>query len=68
MEKMRQVRSALLELGFISKQGRGSHEVWFDPNQPKRRIVLYGKNSKDAPKYQTSRVRRFKRGMMTYQW
>jgi predicted RNA binding protein YcfA (HicA-like mRNA interferase family) len=66
MTKLRQLRLALRELGFTSRLGRGSHEVWTDPQQPARRVILYGKNGDDARKYQASRVRRFRGGAMVY--
>ncbi|HLZ62296.1 MAG TPA: type II toxin-antitoxin system HicA family toxin [Ktedonosporobacter sp.] len=64
--KMRALRSTLRELGFVSRPGRGSHEVWMDPEQPRRRVVLYGKSGNDAPRYLGTRVRKFRRGMMMY--
>jgi predicted RNA binding protein YcfA (HicA-like mRNA interferase family) len=65
--KMRELRSALRDLGFVSRLGRGSHEVWTDPASPRRRVVLYGKDGNDAPKYQMSRVRHhLQRGAMVY--
>ncbi len=64
VQKMRELRTVLDELGFESRPGKGSHQVWVDPAQPQRRVVLYGRDGSDAHRYQMSQVRKFKRGMM----
>jgi predicted RNA binding protein YcfA (HicA-like mRNA interferase family) len=66
VQKMRELRAVLGELGFESRPGKGSHEVWIDPVQPQRRVVLYGRNGKDAHRYQATRVRKLKRGATVY--
>jgi hypothetical protein len=66
MKKVRELRALLRELGFVSRSGRGSHEVWIDPQAPQRRVVLCGRDGDDALKYQAARVRAFKRGTMMY--
>jgi predicted RNA binding protein YcfA (HicA-like mRNA interferase family) len=65
--KMRELRETLRELGFESRPGRGSHEVWVDPAQPRRRVVLHGKDCKDAHRYQAAQVRKYRRGMVVYE-
>jgi predicted RNA binding protein YcfA (HicA-like mRNA interferase family) len=66
VQKMRELRTVLCELGFESRPGKGSHEVWVDPVQPQRRVVLYGRNGNDAHRYQATRVRKLKRGAVVY--
>ena len=66
MKKVRELRALLRELGFVSRSGRGSHEVWVDPLAPQRRVVLCGRDGDDAQKYQATQVRTFKRGVMIY--
>lgn len=66
MMKLRQLRTELREMGFEAHRGRGSHEIWIDPAQPRRRVVLAGSDGTDALKYQLMRVRRFQRGMMIF--
>jgi hypothetical protein len=71
MEKMSTLRSTLRELGFTSRPGHGNHEVWTDPAQPRRRVILYGKDSNESHKLQITQARdtkrTFKRGTMIYQ-
>jgi predicted RNA binding protein YcfA (HicA-like mRNA interferase family) len=64
--KMRELRETLRDLGFESRPGRGSHEVWVDPAQPQRRVVLHGKDSKDARRYQAAQVHRYRPTSMIY--
>jgi predicted RNA binding protein YcfA (HicA-like mRNA interferase family) len=66
MKKVRELRALLRDLGFVSRSGRGSHEVWVDPQAPRRRVVLCGRDGDDAQKYQAAQVRAFKRGSMVY--
>lgn len=61
VQNMQAIRTTLRELGFEVRQGKGSHEVWIDPSQPKRRVVLHGRGSKDARRYQSAQIRRFRR-------
>ncbi len=67
VQKMREIRATLRELGFECRSGKGSHEVWTDPASPQRRVVLYGRDGDDIHRYQAARVRRFKRGSMMRQ-
>ncbi len=67
MIKLHQLRITLRAWGFKARRGRGSHEVWTDPRQPQRRVVLYGKDSDDARKFQAARICKFRRGTMVYQ-
>ncbi len=64
MIKLHQLRITLRAWGFKVRRGRGSHEVWTDPRQPQRHVVLYGKDSDDARKVQAARIRKFRRGIM----
>jgi predicted RNA binding protein YcfA (HicA-like mRNA interferase family) len=66
MVKLRELRSELRQLGFVPRQGKGSHEVWTDPQRPRRNVVLSGAGGEDAKPFQISKVRRFRRGMMVY--
>lgn len=56
MKKNRELRSALREMGFSSRRGRGSHEIWV--NNAGIKIVLCGKDGHDAKPYQAKRVRK----------
>lgn len=67
MIKIRHVRTELKALGFEPKAGKGSHEIWTDPQAPQHRLVLSGSDGSDALKYQLARVRKFRRGMMVYE-
>ncbi|HYU75700.1 MAG TPA: type II toxin-antitoxin system HicA family toxin [Ktedonobacteraceae bacterium] len=64
--KLREMRAELQRLGFQARRGRGSHEIWTDPAQPRRRIVLSGAGGDDAQPYQVAKMRNFRRGMMIY--
>jgi predicted RNA binding protein YcfA (HicA-like mRNA interferase family) len=64
--KLRALRSELRQLGFEARRGKGSHEIWTDPEQPRRKVVLYGLGGDDAKPFQVSKVRRFQRGTMIY--
>ena len=66
MMKMRKLRDDLRKQGFLSRRGKGSHEVWWHPRSPWQHIVLYGKGGDDVKKYQSTRVRKFRKGMMVY--
>ena len=60
--KLRDVRTELRALGFVRRAGKGSHEIWTDPMQPGRRVVLYGRGSDELHKYQATLLRKLKRG------
>jgi len=66
MKKIGALRVQLRQSGWTCRQGRGSHEIWQDPDDRRRRVVLSGRNSKDALHYQEARVRKFHRGLMVY--
>lgn len=66
VQKMQEIRTTLRELGFEARPGKGSHEIWIDPAQPQRRVVIHGRGSKDAHRYQSAQVRRLRRSTMTY--
>lgn len=66
--KLRVLRSELRQLGLTPRQGKGSHEIWTDPDQPGRRVVLYGSGGDDAKSFQVSKVRQFRRGTMIYRY
>jgi predicted RNA binding protein YcfA (HicA-like mRNA interferase family) len=66
MLKVRKLRTMLREGGYRSRPGRGSHEVWVHPLQPRRRVVLTGCDGDEAKPYQVARVRKFRKGMMVY--
>ncbi len=66
MEKMGALRVQLRKAGWMCRRGRGSHEIWRDPGDRRRRVVLNGRDGDDAPRYQQARVRKFHKGMMVY--
>jgi predicted RNA binding protein YcfA (HicA-like mRNA interferase family) len=65
-KKLARLRADLKALGFSSRSGKGSHEIWTNPQQPQQRVVLYGRNGEDAHRYPAARLRKFRRGMMLY--
>jgi predicted RNA binding protein YcfA (HicA-like mRNA interferase family) len=67
MIKLRALRSELRQLGFEPRQGKGSHEIWTDPERPRRKVVLYGPGGDDAKPFQVSKVRQFQRRMMIFE-
>ena len=49
--KIRHLKTALRNAGFIPRQGgKGSHTVWKHP-QYKKNVVISGRDSNDAPIY-----------------
>ncbi len=67
MKKMGDLRAQLRKAGWTRRRGRGSHEIWHDPGDGRRRVVLSKRDGADAPRYQQARVRKFHRGMMVYE-
>jgi predicted RNA binding protein YcfA (HicA-like mRNA interferase family) len=61
------LRKQLRQAGWQCRQGSGSHQIWHDPANSQRRVVLSGRDGEDAPKYQSARVRKFHCGMMVYE-
>ncbi|MBE9045615.1 type II toxin-antitoxin system HicA family toxin [Pleurocapsales cyanobacterium LEGE 10410] len=57
-KKIRELKSMLKKAGFtlLKDRGKGSHTVWEHPNV-KQNVILSGKDSKDAQKYQEKRVK-----------
>ncbi len=49
--KIRELKKALRQAGFVCKRTRGSHERWIHPELPDLPITLAGKDSKDAKLY-----------------
>jgi predicted RNA binding protein YcfA (HicA-like mRNA interferase family) len=60
MVKLSVLRRELEELGFSSRPGKGSHEVWTHPGYG-RNVVLHGAGGRDAKPSQVAKVRRFHR-------
>jgi predicted RNA binding protein YcfA (HicA-like mRNA interferase family) len=58
--KLSVLRRELEDLGFSSRPGKGSHEVWTCPGYG-RNVVLYGADGEDAKPYQVAKVHRFHR-------
>ena len=56
-KKIRELKSILKKAGFtlLKDRGKGSHTVWEHPNV-EQNVILSGKDSKDAQKYQEKRV------------
>lgn len=57
-KKIRELKSILKNAGFtlLKDRGKGSHTVWEHPNV-EQNVILSGKDSKDAQKYQDKRVK-----------
>ena len=55
-QKVRELKSILLNLGFTFRTGKGSHTVWSHLNLPYS-IILSGKDGADAQRYQEKDVR-----------
>ena len=54
-KKIRELKSLLLQAGFTSRPGKGSHTNWFHPLLPGR-VTLSGKDGNDAKPYQEKDV------------
>lgn len=67
MKKLVKLRAELKALGFSFRSGKGSHEIWTNPQQLHQRVVLYGRDGEDAHRYQAARVRKFRHGAIVYQ-
>jgi predicted RNA binding protein YcfA (HicA-like mRNA interferase family) len=55
-QKVRELKSILLTAGFTSRSGKGSHTVWSHQNLDYS-IILSGRDSADAQRYQEKDVR-----------
>ncbi len=55
-KKIRELKKMLLKAGFSYRSGKGSHTVWSHPRLPYS-LVLSGKESADADRYQERDVR-----------
>ncbi len=55
-QKVRELKSILLTAGFTYRSGKGSHTVWSHPNLDYS-IILSGRDSADAQRYQEKDVR-----------
>ena len=57
-KKIRELKSILKKAGFtlLKDRGKGSHTVWEHPNV-EQNVILSGKDSKDAQRYQEKRVK-----------
>jgi predicted RNA binding protein YcfA (HicA-like mRNA interferase family) len=47
----------LRDAGFLERQGKGSHTIWYFPNTPIR-VTISGNDGADAKKYLEDDVRR----------
>lgn len=54
-KKIRELKSLLLQAGFIHKPAKGSHSKWIHPKLPKA-IIIAGKDSADAKDYLEKQV------------
>ena len=54
-KKIRELKAMLLKAGCINEPGKGSHTKWKHP-LINRKIVLSGKDSTDAKRYQEKEV------------
>lgn len=54
-KKIRELKSLLRKAGFTCRPGKGSHTVWRHPRR-KKRVVLSGKDGRDAQQYQEEEV------------
>lgn len=55
-QKVRELKSILLTAGFTYQSGKGSHTVWSHQNLDYS-IILSGRDSADAQRYQEKDVR-----------
>ncbi len=55
-QKVRELKSVLLTAGFTYRSGKGSHTVWSHQNLDYS-IILSGRDSADAQRYQEKDVR-----------
>ncbi|MBO0777240.1 MAG: type II toxin-antitoxin system HicA family toxin [Ktedonobacteraceae bacterium] len=61
MRKNREMRAVLQAHGCMMRQGKGDHQIWTHPAQPRFRLVLCGKDGSDVQKYQEARLRKLRR-------
>jgi predicted RNA binding protein YcfA (HicA-like mRNA interferase family) len=54
-KKIRELKSLLLQAGFISKPAKGSHSKWIHPQLPQA-IIIAGKDGSDAKPYLEKQV------------
>jgi predicted RNA binding protein YcfA (HicA-like mRNA interferase family) len=55
-QKVRELKSVLLTAGFTYRSGKGSHTVWSHQNLDYS-VILSGRDSADAQRYQEKDVR-----------
>jgi predicted RNA binding protein YcfA (HicA-like mRNA interferase family) len=55
--KIRELKKQLRDAGFLERQAKGSHTVWYFPNTPIR-VTIAGNDGADAKKYLEDDVRR----------
>ena len=63
-QKVRELKSILLSAGFTYRSGKGSHTVWSHPNLDYS-VILSGRDSADAQRYQEKDVRNAMRDLFT---
>jgi predicted RNA binding protein YcfA (HicA-like mRNA interferase family) len=51
-KKIRELKSLLAKAGFTSRPGKGGHIIWEHAKRPRIRVVLSGKDGRDAREYQ----------------
>jgi predicted RNA binding protein YcfA (HicA-like mRNA interferase family) len=54
-KKIRELKSLLLQAGFIYKPAKGSHSKWLHPKLPQA-IIIAGKDGSDAKPYLEKQV------------
>ncbi|MFH7031105.1 MAG: type II toxin-antitoxin system HicA family toxin [Heteroscytonema crispum UTEX LB 1556] len=54
-KKIRELKSLLLQAGFIYKAAKGSHSKWMHPQLPQA-IIIAGKDGSDAKPYLEKQV------------
>lgn len=54
-KKIRELKSLLLQAGFIYKPAKGSHSKWIHPQLPQA-IIIAGKDGSDAKPYLEKQV------------
>ena len=63
-QKVRELKSILSSAGFTYRSGKGSHTVWSHPNLDYS-VILSGRDSADAQRYQEKDVRNALRDLVT---
>jgi hypothetical protein len=59
------VRLLLQESGYQPRKDRSDKEAWYDPAQPRRRVILIGRDGASV-KQRRKLKRHFRRGLMVY--